>query len=198
MDDLCAGDLGFAMQANITDRRDDGAARVQLIVWAFSGCRFGPGAQHGWGVEYAWIAPNESVELTVSTRNSDGAVTVSGTFANIWTPKLDVHRLVRPFLDLSDFYTLHLGPSWVATSGTATEKPRVAKSPKVDTSRLDAPVVTVAVPTPQVILDPDPGESPESEGIDLTDLVDPPVLVDLGLPTITIPITSTIGTGLDF
>ena len=186
--DLCAGDFAFATQANVLERRDDGAVRVQLIVWTFDECRFAPGTQHGWDDDHAWVAPGESVALTVFARNHDGAATVSATFTNIWTPKLDVFELMRPFVGFGDRYRLDLGPSRVATSAVATEEPRIAETPKIDTSTVEVAVVTVPVPTPQVPADPDADESSASEGIDLT------VLVDLDLPTITIP----IGSSFDF
>jgi len=192
--EMCAGDFAFATQANAVERRDDGAVRVQLIVWTFDECRFSPGTQHGWDEEYAWVTPGESVALTAFARNYDGAATVSATFTNIWTPKLDVSRLMRPYVDLGDLYRLNAGPSRVATSAVATEKPQVAKSPKADTSKLDTPVVTVPVPVPPVDPGSDPTESPASDEIDLTDLVDLTVVVDLNLPTITIP----IGSSFDF
>ena len=192
--DMCAGDFAFATQANVTQRRDDGAVRVQLIVWTFDECRLSPGTQHGWDDEYAWVAPSESVALVVFARNHDGAATVSATFTNIWTPKLDVSRLMRPYVDLGDSFRFDLGPSRVTTSAVATEEPRIADTPKIDTSTVEVTVVTVPVPTPQVTSAPDADESSASEGIDLTDLVDLTVLVDLDLPTITIP----IGPSFDF
>jgi hypothetical protein len=188
MRDLCAGDFAFSTQAGVSERRDDGAVRVHLIVWTFDECRFAPGTQHGWDDDDAWVAPGESVALTVFARNHDGAAAVSATFTNIWTPKLDVFELMRPFVGFGHLYRLDLGPSRVATSAVATEEPRIAETPKIDTSIVEVTVATVPVPTPQVPADPDADESSASEGIDLT------VLVDLGLPTITIP----IGSSFDF
>jgi len=191
-DGSCAGDFFFFMETLVHERRDDGAVLVSIVANTWNDCPFVPGPD-GWSEEFAWVAPGESVSVDLLARSSDGSVTVSAIFTNIWTPKIDTSRLRRPRMDLWNRYRLNLGMDRVATATVVEEEPQIDESPKIDTSKIDTTVANISVPTPQAPLDADRDESSEADVIIITDLVD---LVDLVNPTITIPIT--FGASFDF
>ena len=84
--DGCAGTYTFSGQAFVSERRDDGAVRVSLLMWTWDG-KCGVSGRHGpWAQRYLWIPANETASIDIDLRSSGGALSATATFTNNWAP----------------------------------------------------------------------------------------------------------------
>ncbi len=187
----CAGDLFFVLDATVHERREDGSVLVSLLANTWDECPRDVG-NDGWSQEYAWVAPGESVEVNLFARSSDGAVTATATFLNIWTPKIDTSSIQQSRFALRNRLGLRAGNERFTISAVASETPRIHSTTRIDVSKLTPAVAPVPVPEPVVIEDSDSNETSGQGELDLTDLIDDAFV------TVTIPNANPFTFQIDF